>query len=170
MDTRIPHFDGQKDFLAFLRFLDDRKVFEGYIKQLDTKIAAFVKAAKLYGKAKDIEKLHEEAELWAKRAEHDYAEREKTLIAGEKALANETRDRRAKMKNRETDIEQALVATKRDQASREETLKAREGEVGKRENAILAREKRAEQVQEAAQKAKQAADAMVKRMEAAVVA
>ncbi|KKK46517.1 hypothetical protein LCGC14_3163850 [marine sediment metagenome] len=55
---------------------------------------AFVKAATLYGKAKDIEKKHEEAELWAKRAEHDYAEREEMLVAGEKKLARDARTRR----------------------------------------------------------------------------
>ena len=167
MDTRIPYFEGQKDFLAFLRFLDNRKEFDGYIKTLDTKIAAFLKAAKLYGKAKDIEKKHEEAELWVKRAEFDYGERGKKLVEGEKTLAEDDRMKRAVLLDIEQRAETArrkLVGEQKDLAA---TLKAREAEVGKRENAILARENRAQEAQEAAEGATQAADAMVVRMQAA---
>ena len=167
MDTRIPHFDGQKDFMAFLRFLDNRKVYDGYIKQLDTKIVAFVKAATLYGKAKDIEKKHEEAELWAKRAEHDYAEREERLTAGEKALIDETRERRAKMKNRETEIEQVLQTGAHALTDREVSLKALEAEVNKREELVTKVEKAADRATQAAVEAKRAADDMVVRMKAA---
>lgn len=167
MDIRIPHFDSQKDFMAFLRFLDNRKEYEAYMKQLDTKIAAFVKAAKLYGKAKDIEKKHEEAELWAKRAEHDYAEREERLTAGEKALIDETRERRAKMKNRETQIEQMLQTGAHALTSREVSLKALEAEVNKREELVAKTEKAADKATQAAVKARRAADDMVTRMKAA---
>lgn len=168
MDIRIPHFDGQKDFLAFLRFLDNRKVFEGYIKQLDTKIAAFVKASAVYGKAKDIEKKHEEAELWARRAEHDYAEREEKLVAGLKAWALTRKEERAKLNDREAEIEMEWRKAKNSLAVRDEALKALEADVVKREETIGAREKRTEKAQKAAVEAKHVANQMVARMKAAM--
>jgi len=167
MDTRIPHFDGQKDFLAFLRFLDNRKEFESYIKQLDTKIAAFVKATKLYGKAKDIDNLHHDAELLAQRAQSAFGEREGKLKAGEEALLHTTTATWAELDKSKREAEESQRKSAKKLQTTAEALKLREAEVGKRENAIMAREKRAQTAQEAAQKAKKAADAMVARMKAA---
>jgi uncharacterized protein involved in exopolysaccharide biosynthesis len=168
MDTRLPYFDGQKDFMAFLRFLDNRKEYVGYIKQLDTKVAAFVKAAKLYGKAQEIEGKHEEAELWLQKAKAAFGTREATLLAGEDSLDKETRLRRAKMKNREVDVERALLAGTRDLKAREASLKAREGEVAKLEAVVAKAEQAAQKKSEAAVEAKRAADDMVARMKAAM--
>lgn len=170
MDTRIPHFDGQKDFQVYIRFLDNRKEFEAYDKQLSTKIAAFVKATKLYGKAKNIENLHHDAELLAQRAQSAFGEREGKLKTGEETLARETTASRAELAEFKREAEESQrqgVKKMRDTAA---ALKAREAEVGKRENAIMARENRAQEAQEAAQKATQEADAMVARMKAATVA
>ena len=169
MDTRIPYFDGQKDFMAFVRFLDNRKEFERYIKHLDTKIATFVKASKIYGKALEIEGKHEEAELWLQKAKADFGTREEKLLVGEKSLVKELRDQRAKMKNRETDIEQVLLTGTRDLKARETAVKAREDEVGKLEQAAAKAERAAQRKSEAAVEAMRGADAMVARMKAATV-
>ncbi len=167
MDTRVPHFDGQKDFLAFLRFLDNRKEFEAYIKQLDTKIAAFVKAVAVYGKAKDIENLHHDAELVAVRAESAFAEREKHLEAGETALAKDRAEAAATWEKYGREAETSHQEATQANEATAEALKLREAEVGKRENAIMAREKRAQEAQAAAEGAKKGSDDMVARMKAA---
>ena len=167
MDTRLPYFDGQKDFMAFLRFLDNRKEFAGYIKTLDTKVAAFLKAAALYGKAQEIEGKHEEAELWLQKAKADFGTREEKLLAGEKALAKELREHRAKMKNREVDVERTLLAGTRDLKARGASLKAHEAEVAKLEAVVAKAEQAAQKKSEAAVGAKREADEMVERMRAA---
>ncbi len=170
MDTRVPYFDGQKDFLAFVRFLDNRKEFAGYIKQLDTKVAAFLKAAKLYGKAQEIEGKHEEAEAWLQKAKTNFGTREEKLLAGEKSLAKELLEHRAKMKNREVDVERALLAGTRDLKAREASLKAREAEVAKLEAVVAKAEQAVQKKTEAAVKAKREADDMVARMVKATAA
>jgi hypothetical protein len=167
MDTRLPYFDGQKDFMAFLRFLDNRKEYAGYIKQLDTKTATFLKAAKLYGKAQEIEGKHEEAEAWLQKAKEDFGTREATLLASEDSLDKETRLRRAKMKNREVDVERTLLEGTRDLKARVAACKAREAEVAKLEAVVAKAEQAAQKKSEAAVEAKRAADDMVKRMKAA---
>lgn len=169
MDTRIPHFDGQKDFMAFLRFLDNRKEYEGYIKQLDTKIAAFVKASEIYGKALEIEGKHEEADLWLQKAKKDFGTREEKLLTGEKALAKELLEHRAKMKNREVDIERVLLDGTRDLKARGEALKAREAELAKLEAVVAKSEKAVQKKTEAALEATRTADDMVARMKAATL-
>ena len=169
MDTRPPYFDGQKDFMAFLRFLDNRKEYAGYIKTLDTKVAAFLKAAALYGKGQEIEGKHEEAEAWLQKAKVDFDTREENLLAGEKALAKELREHRAKMKNREVDVERTLLAGTRDLKARDTACKAREGEVAKLEAVVAKAEQAVQKKSEAAVEAKRAADDMVARMKAATV-
>lgn len=167
MDTRLPYFDGQKDFQVYLRFLDNRKEFDAYDKKLSERIAAFNKAVKLYGKAKDIEKLHEQAELLAVRAEGAFTEREETLKTGEAKFKKASALRLTKLDVLEQKAtEKQRLAGLAIQATTA-ALDAREVEVGKRENAIMAREKRAQEAQEAAQGAKDEADAMVGRMKAA---
>lgn len=167
MDTRLPHFDGQKDFMAFLRFLDNREEFKGYIQTLDTKIAAFLDAAKFYGKADEIEAKHEEAEAWLLKAKVDFTSREVTLLAGEKALAKELREHRAKMRDRTIEVERASLAGTRDLKAREAAVEAREAEVAKLEALVAKAEKAAQKETEAAVEAKRAADEMVARMKAA---
>ena len=164
MDTRVPYFDGQKDFLAFVRFLDNRKEFAGYIKTLDTKIAAFVKVAALYGKAQEVEGKHEEADAWLRKAKADFGTREESLLAGEKSLVKELLEHRAKMKNREVDVERTLLEGTRDLRAREASLKAREAEVAKLAAIVASAEQAAQTKTEAAVAAKRAADEMVKRM------
>lgn len=166
MDTRLPYFDGQKDFLAFVRFLDNRRAFAGYIEQLDIKVAAFLDAAKLYGKAKEIEQKHAAAELWVKRAEFDYGERAKKLVSGEKDLAKETREKRAELKEREAEIEAILRQGNIDLQARADAVKLSEAEVAQLEQVVTRAEKAAEKKHKAAEEAKEAADAMVKRMKA----
>ncbi len=166
MDTRLPYFDGQKDFLAFVRFLDNRKEFNAYDKKLSEQIAKFLDAAKLYGKAKDIERKHAEAELWEKRAEHDYAEREEKLVAGEKNLAKESREKRAKLEKREAEIEGLLRTGNNDLKARAEACAAREDELAKLEQVVTKAEKTAERKHKAAEGAKREADDLVKRMKA----
>ena len=170
MDTRLPYFDGQKDFLAFLRFLDNRKEYKAYDKKLSGRIMAFNKAVEVYGKAQDIEKLHHDAELIAVRAESAFAEREVKLKAGEETLAAGTTTTAAAWEKHGRGVEASDLKRAQELDSTAKTLKAREAEVGKRENAIAARERRAEKAQEAAQGAKQEADAMVVRMKAATAA
>ena len=167
MDTRVPYFDGQKDYQAYIRFLDNRKEYDAYDKKLSERIAKFLKAAKLYGKALEIEGKHEEAELWLKKAKADFGMREEKLLGGEKALAKELREHRAKMQNRETDIEQVLLTGTRDLKARETAVKAREDEVGKLEQAAAKAERAAQRKSEAAVEAMRGADAMVARMKAA---
>jgi hypothetical protein len=167
MDTRLPYFEGQKDFLAFLRFLDNRKEYDAYDKKLSEHIAKFLDAAKLYGKAREIEGKHEEADLWLQKAKTDFGTREEKLLAGEKALAKELREHRAKMKNREVDIERVLFEGTRDQRARGEALNAREAEVAKLEAVVAKAEQAAQKKTEAAVEAKRVADDMVKRMKAA---
>lgn len=168
MDTRVPYFDGQRDFLAFARFLDNREEYAGYMKKLDERVAKLLDAAKLYGKAKDIEKKHEVAELWAKRAESDYGERGKKLAASEKSLAKEFREGHAKLKERETKVETLLREGNKALKVREAGMKALEDEVGGRERAAVKMEAAAQKKSEAAIAAKREADDMVKRMQVAV--
>jgi hypothetical protein len=167
MDTQLPYFGGQKDFMVFLRFLDNRKEYAAYDKKLSEKIAAFLKATKLYGKAQEIEGKHEEAEIWLQKAKADFGTREEKLLAGEKALATELREHRAKMKNREVDVERMLLTGTRDQKAREAACKAREAELAKMEAVVAKTEQAAQKKSEAAVEAKRAADDMVTRMKAA---
>ncbi len=167
MDTRVPHFDGQKDFLAFIQFLGNRKEFEAYNKTLDTKIAAFKEAVKIYGKAKEIEALHHDAELLGHRAQSAFGEREGKLKAGEAALAKDKAETAATWEKYGHEAEASHREATQANEGTAAALKVREAEVGKRENAIVAREKRAEKAQEAAGVAKSEADAMVARMKAA---
>jgi hypothetical protein len=169
MDTRLPYFDGQKDYHAYVRFLDNRKEYDAYDKKLSEHIAKFLAAAKLYGKAKEIEGKHEEAELWLQKAKADFGTREEKLLAGEKSLAKELREHRAKMKNREVDVERALLAGTRDLKAREVSLKAGEVEVAKLEAVVAKAEQAAQKKSEAAVEAKNAADDMVARMKAATI-
>ena len=164
MDTRLPYFEGQKDCMAFMRFIDNRKEYDRYMKALDTKVAAFFEAVKVYGKAKEIEGKHEEAELWLAKCQGDFAKREAALLAGESALVKELREHRAKMKNREVDLEQAAATTGRDQTVREVALSAREAGLEKREQAITGIEQAAEKRSQAAVEAKRAAEDLVKRV------
>jgi hypothetical protein len=168
MDTRLPYFDGQKDYHAYVRFLDNRKEYDAYDKKLSEHIAKFLAAAKLYGKAQEIEGKHEEAELWLQKAKAGFGTREEKLLAGEKALATELREHRAKMKNREVDIERVLLAGTRDQKARVASLRVREAEVAELEAVVAKAEQAAQKKSEAVLEAKGTADAMVKRMKAAM--
>ncbi len=168
MDTRLPYFEGQKDFMGMLRFLDNRKAYAGYMNGLDEKITKFMAAAKLYGKAKDIEKLHEDAELWVKRAEFDYGEREKKLVAGEKALAAEVTEKRAKLEERERAGEKHLRESSNSVKARETAVQAREDEVGNLEQVAAKAEMIAQAKALGAVEAKREAEAMVARMKVAV--
>ena len=169
MDTRIPYFDGQKDLMAFLRFLDNRKEYAGYIKTLDTKTAAFLKAAKLYGKALEIERKYEEAEAWLQKARADFGPREEKLLDGEKVLATELREGRAKLKERETEVEKFLRQGTADMKARQTAVRAREGEVGKLEQMAAQAAQAAQKKSDAAVGAKREADDMVARMKAAAL-
>ena len=169
MDTRLPYFDGQKDYQAYVRFLDNRKEYDAYDKKLSEHIAKFLKAAALYGKAQEIQGLHAEAAAWLSKAKADFSSREETLLAGEKLLVTELREHRAKMKNREVDVDQVLLAGTRDLKARQATLEAREAEVAKLEAVVAKAEKAVLKKAEAAVEAKRGADAMVVRMKAATV-
>ncbi len=169
MDTRLPYFDGQKDYHAYVRFLDNRKEYDAYDKKLSEHIAKFLKAAALYGKAKEIEGLHAKAETLALRAQGAFEEREIKLVAGEKALVKELLEHRAKMKNREVDVEQVLLKGTREQKARQAAVKAREDELAKLEVIVAKAEQAVQKKTEAAVEAKRAADDMVKRMKAAAV-
>lgn len=164
-DAKLPPIVGQKDFMIFLRFLDNRKQYIGYMKKLDDRIAEFEAASALYGKAKEIEKTHENAKLWERRAEYDYGEREKKLIADEEASVKSDKDRRAVL----LDIETRATAT-RDKLAKElkaitASVDARETEVAKRENAIVARETRADKKLTEARETKKTADTMIARLQ-----
>ena len=167
MDTRLPYFDGQKDYQAYVRFLDNRKEYDAYDKKLSEHIAKFLAAAKLYGKAKEIEGKHEEAEAWLQKAKADFGTREEKLLTGEKALVKELLEHRAKMKNREVDVEQTLLEGTRTQKAHGASLKAREAEVAKLEAVVAKAEQAAQKKAEAAVEAKRVADDMVVRMKAA---
>ncbi len=169
MDTRLPYFEGQKDFMGMLRFLDNRKAYAGYMKNLDEKITKFMAAARLYGKIAEIEQKHADADLWAKRAEHDYAEREEKLVAGEEKLAKDDKEKRAVL----LDIEQRAQSVHRTRdgelRARETAVKAREDEVGNLEQVAAKAGTVAQAKALGAVEAKKEADAMVQRMRVAVV-
>ncbi len=167
MDTRVPHFDGQKDFLAFLRFLDNRKEFEAYIKQLDTKIAAFVKAVKLYGKAKEIDRLHGEAELLAVRARSAFVEREDKLVAGEAAFKSTMAEQTKALTEKESVMQQRLNVKDGAIVARQVDLQDREKAIGEREVAAQEKYEAAEKAIQEAREVQQAADATTARMKAA---
>ena len=168
MDTRLPYSEGQKEFMAFLRFLDNRKEYAGYMKGLDEKIAKFMAAAKLYGKIAEIEKKHAEAELWAERAEHDYAEREEKLVAGEKKLAKDDKEKRAVLLDTEQRAQSAHRKRDGELKARETAVKVREDEVGNLEQVAAKAETVAQAKALGAVEAKKEADAMVARMKVAV--
>ena len=89
------------------------------------------------------------------------------LLAGEKALAKELREHRAKMKNREVDVEQTLLTGTRALKARQVALKAREAELAKLEAVVAKAEQAVQKKTEAAVEAKRASDDMVARMKAA---
>ena len=60
-ETHMPRIPGVGDHVSYLRFLDDRKAFDAYHEQLAEQIKRLGEAIALYGKAKDIERLHAEA-------------------------------------------------------------------------------------------------------------
>ncbi len=169
MDTRVPHLPGREDFFAFVRFLDNRKEFEKYVKVLDERTAAFLKATETYGKGKDIERLHAQAESLALRAQGAFEDRENKLVNGEKNLAKDDKEKRAVL----LDIEQRAqsVHRKRDGELRvrEAAVKVREDEVGNLEQVAAKAETVAQAKALGAVEAKREADAMVERMKVAVV-
>ena len=169
MDTRVPHLPGREDFFSFVRFLDNRKEFEKYVKVLDEKVAKFVKATETYGKAKDIERLHREAETLALRAQGAFEDRENKLAAGEEAFQAEVAEKQQTLAKAENDMKVRL----RDQGG---VLHARDLAIQGREKSIAAREVAAQKMKEvaaatqkAAQEAKRAAEDMMVRMKAATV-
>ena len=175
MNTRLPPSPGEHDFHAFIRFLagytdkksEFRKQADQYFERLAKATAEFREAAALYGKGKDIERLNGLAEAWEEKARSEFGTREEKLVAGERALVTETRERRAKLKNREIEIEQVLVKGNHELTRRDVALKASEAEMGKREQAAEQATAKAQEAHEAALEAKRAADGMVQRMKAA---
>lgn len=170
MDTRLPYFDGQKDFHAYNRFLDNREDYIAYDKRLSERIAAFVKVVKAYGKIKDIDRLHEEAELLAVRAKSAFTEREETLVAGEAAFKKKMAEKTKALAEKESVMQQRLNTKDAALVDRQVALQDREAAVGEREAVAQTMHATAEEVTQAAQEAKQEADAMVARMKAATAA
>lgn len=169
MDTRLPYFDGQKDLLSYIRFLDNRKEFDGYMKVLDKKIAEFAKACALYGKAKEIEKKHLEAELWAKRAEAEFAEREEKLKTDEAAFKKTVTDKTAALTETESVMQQRNNAKGKTLREREVAVQEREKAIGEREGMASRKYEEALKAQQTSKKAKQEADALAERMRASMV-
>ncbi len=168
MDTRLPYFEGQRDFMTYVRFLDNRKEFERYIKVLDEGVAKFMKAAEVYGKAQDIGRLHAEAETTALRAQGAFEKREKDLVAGEAVLAKETSAKRTELNKREGEIKAVLRSGQSAVKVREDDVKAREDKVSGIEAAAAKAEAAAQKRSEAAVVAKKRVDAVLQRMKVAV--
>lgn len=166
MDTRIPHFDGRDDFGKFVRFLDNRKEFDRYVALLDKKIAAFMEAVSLYGKAKDIEGLHVEAKARVNDADTAFAAREKALNMAETEFDSAKAEKTVELAERATAIQNDQ--TKRCMQAREDAVEGREFAIDEREAEAATMKLDAERAQEAAVGAKQAADDMVARMQTAV--
>ena len=168
MDIRIPHFDGQKDFLAFINFLDNREEYERYMATLDKKIAKFTEATASYGKAKDINRLHEEAELLALRAQGAFTEREKKLEAGEVAFKKSMAEQTKALADKESVMQQRLNTKGAALRDRQVALQGREVAVGEREATAQEMHNAAMETKQAAQEVKREADDMVARMKAAM--
>ncbi len=167
MDTRLPYFDGQKDFLAFVRFLDNRKEYERYMGVLDKRIAAFAKETNDYGKNKDIDRLHEEAELLALRAQSAFTEREETLKSGETAFKKSMADQCKALADKEAVMQERLNVKDAALRDRQVALQDREAAIGEREAAAQTMYDSAEKAHQASLGAEREADEMVKRMKAA---
>ncbi len=168
MDTRLPYFEGQRDFVTFVRFLDNQPEFQRYLKVLDERVAKFMKAAEVYGKAQDIGRLHAEAETTALRAQGAFEKREKELVAGEEALVKATSEKHAELNKREDEIRALLSSGKGAVKVREEDVKAREDKVSGIEAAAAKAEEAAQKRSEAAVVAKKRVDAVLQRMKVAV--
>ncbi len=164
-ELKLPPVVGQKDFMIFLRFLDNRKQYTDYMKKLDDRIERFEAASSLYGKAAEIEKTHASAKLWEQRAEYDYGERGKKTESDEAALVVSTQKSRAKIADAEKATEEALGDKRNELSKLKVVLDGREIAVGKRENAIVAREARADKKYDAAMETKRAADKLLERLQ-----
>ena len=167
MDTRMPYFDGQKDFWALLRFYDNREEYAAYDKKLTQLIAQFKKATESYGKTKAIDRLHEEAELLALRAQGAFTEREKKLKAGEVALEKKTAEQTKALADKESVMQQRLNAKDAALRDRQVALQDREKAIGEREGTAQGMHAAAKEAKQAAQEAKREADDVVKRIKAA---
>ena len=168
MDTRIPHFDGQKDFLAFLRFLDNREEYERYMTILDERIIKFTEAVTSYGKTKDIERLHHDAELLVVRAESAFTKREETLVSGEAAFKQSMAEKTKALAEKESVMQQRLNERDKGLLARQATLQEREHAINTREADADRKTSAAGEAGQAAQDAKREADEMVARLKAAM--
>ncbi len=170
MDTRLPYFDGQKDFLAYIHFLGNRKEYAAYDKKLSEKIAKFAAAIKTYGKIKEIDRLHEEAELLVLRGKSAFTEREETLVAGEAAFKKTMAEQTKALAEKERVMQGRLNVQSTKLRDRQMALQDREEVVGGREAAAQSMHVKAKEAQQAAQEAKREADDMVARMVKATAA
>ncbi len=161
MDTRIPHFQGQKDFLGFVRFIDNREEFEGYIKLLDAKIAAFVEVTKTYGKANDIDMLHLKAEAVLADAHARYEAREISVIASE----NKLKQKMAELKEAGAAIEAGERRNKNEINTAHQATATRQAELTKQDVALSARTQRLDDALKTAAAEKQASAVERKKYE-----
>lgn len=170
MDTRLPHFQGREDHISYLRFLDNRTQYDRYHDLLGKKIAEFLKAAELYGKAKAIEKMHDEAAAIVERANKEFADREQALKVGESALKAATAKQRQALVDREHKLRDDFEAKDAAMRAREEAIVPREKDVAEREAAAERIKDAAETARLVALDAKRAADADIARVRASLPA
>ena len=170
MDTRLPHCPGRDDFASYVRFLDNRKEFDRYVGLLDKKIIEFMDAVKLYGKAKDIERLHSSAEAIQQQAQDAFEGRESVLKKAELEFKQTVADETKALSDTETAMQERHNVKGRELRDRELAVQERERVIDEREAAAAQMLAHAERAKETAKKAKRAADDVVKNMQAAMPA
>ena len=140
VEVGLPRIPGVQDHAAYLRFLDNRKAFDAYHKQLVDQYERLTKAIALHGKAKQIEKLHAEAQALKDSVLSDIEVRERALKAGQEALVKKTADDRKKV------ADEQKRATERANAKQQEADEAwQEAEAAKKAATAALSQAQAEQ-------------------------
>ncbi len=170
MDTRLPHSPGRDDFASYVRFLDNRKEFDRYVALLDKKIIEFMDAVALYGKAKDIGRLHASAAAMQQQAQDAFTEREEKLATDEAAFKRMAADKETQLAATETTMQDRHNTKATALRDREVSLQDREAAIGAREAEATRKTAAAERAKEAAKDAKRAAEQTVRNMQAVMPA